>query len=139
MFENRGHNYTGHINLSLTNSFVTLYANKQRPWIGCYIMFRACYSSWWKPWHYSKGNGWFEVGLKIYRRWFGICVMGIRNPRILETIRRYIMCDLLNQHWYESTYFNRWKATGENWVCKRCGKAIKSVKEMAGTKGKLTF
>lgn len=75
MLENRGRNYTGHISCSLKHSFITMYANKQKPWLCCHIMFSACYSSWWKLWHFIKGNGWFEVGLKIHHRWLGIYVM----------------------------------------------------------------
>ena len=57
----------------------------------------------------------------------------------MNVVIRFVMCDLLNQHSYESTTYLRWKGTGDNWICKRCGKAIKSVKELKGTKGKLTF
>lgn len=46
----------------------------------------------------------------------------------------FIMCDLFNQHYYESTIFLRWLVTGDNWVCRRCGKAIKSVKELKGSR-----
>ncbi len=57
----------------------------------------------------------------------------------MKAIARYIMCGLLHQHWYEATNYERWMGTGENWVCKRCGKAVKSVKELKGTKGKLSL
>lgn len=49
------------------------------------------------------------------------------------------MCDWLNQHWYIATNERRWAATGENWVCKRCGKAVKSIQELMGTKGKISL
>ncbi len=57
----------------------------------------------------------------------------------MKFLIRFFMCDLLNQHYYETTIYQRWLSTGENFVCKRCGKAIKSVKELKGTKGKLKF
>ncbi|KKN00795.1 hypothetical protein LCGC14_1134200 [marine sediment metagenome] len=57
----------------------------------------------------------------------------------MKAVIKFIMCDLLNQHYYESTNYQRWLSTGQNWVCRRCGKAIKSVKELKGTKGKLKF
>ena len=57
----------------------------------------------------------------------------------MKAIVRFIMCDLLNQHWYKPTAYQRWLSSGENWVCKRCGKAVKSAKELVGTKGKLTI
>jgi len=58
---------------------------------------------------------------------------------ILKALKRLIFCRLLNQHYYKTTCYKRWESTGENWVCLRCGKAIKSVKELYGTKGKLKF
>jgi hypothetical protein len=58
---------------------------------------------------------------------------------MIKAIIRFVMCDLLNQHWYEPTNYVRWQVTAENWVCRRCGKTIKSVKELNGTKGKLSF
>lgn len=45
----------------------------------------------------------------------------------MRTIARLVMCGLLNQHWYEATNYRRWLATGDNWVCKRCGNSVKSV------------
>lgn len=57
----------------------------------------------------------------------------------MKAISRYIMCDLLKRHWYEATTEKRWENTGETWVCKRCGKAVKSLREMLGTKGKLSL
>ncbi len=59
--------------------------------------------------------------------------------KVIRYIICYIMCDLFNQHWYESTTLERWKRTGENWICKRCGKAVKSVQELQGTKGKISL
>lgn len=55
----------------------------------------------------------------------------------MKAIIRFIMCDLFNQHYYKPTNLARWEATGENWICQRCGKSIKSIKELIGTKGKL--
>ncbi|KKN69818.1 hypothetical protein LCGC14_0437640 [marine sediment metagenome] len=57
----------------------------------------------------------------------------------MKAIARYIMCDLFNQHWYEPTTKQRWIITGENWVCRRCGNSVKSIKELLGTKGRLTL
>ncbi len=57
----------------------------------------------------------------------------------MKVIARYIMCDLLNQHWYEPTIYLRWKTTGENWICQRCGKAVKTIQELEGTKGKISL
>ncbi len=49
------------------------------------------------------------------------------------------MCNLLKQHWYVGTNEARWLATKENWVCRRCGKAVRSVNELIGSKGKITL
>lgn len=49
------------------------------------------------------------------------------------------MCNLLNNHWYQATNQHRWESTGDNWVCKRCGKSLKSIRDMIGTKGKITL
>ena len=62
-----------------------------------------------------------------------------KRNQIMKAIIRFIMCDLLNRHWYIPTAYPRWEATGENWVCQRCGNAVKSITELSGTKGKLTF
>jgi len=57
----------------------------------------------------------------------------------MRAIARFFMCDLLNQHWYEPTKYQRWLSNGENWVCRRCGKSIKTIKELEGTKGKISL
>jgi len=57
----------------------------------------------------------------------------------MKAIIRYVMCKVLNQHYYEPTSLERWEVMGENWVCKRCGKAVKSIRDMIGTKGKITL
>ena len=57
----------------------------------------------------------------------------------MKAIARYIMCDLLNQHWYEPTIYQRWVSTKENWVCRRCGKTVKTIQELEGTKGKISL
>jgi len=51
----------------------------------------------------------------------------------------WVLWPMTTTNWYEPTNYARWDATGENWVCRRCGKAIKSVWELIGTKGKLSI
>lgn len=43
----------------------------------------------------------------------------------------YLLCKLLDRmHDWQSTTYLRWLATGDNVICRRCGKAIKNCKEI---------